>query len=442
MAKRDPRRKKSASNGHVDKLLLADEQVINTYLQQMGKLERLAPEEEAFHTRRFFEARESVGRLLSRFPRFFVKQIRSSKTTQIQEFDEDGNLNTALIDEKKERILSLISSIETVADHLVRCASDASDEAVSTRNALFGSLEQLQTRFLFHYAFYTESLQQLRECREQLAEEKNKTDFEAEVLLMPVAAFTDLLEEVEAAYSEMDSARTTLLESNLRLVANVTRRYMRYGMNFQDLFQEGYLGVAVALDKFQPSRGHRFSTYAVWWIRQSITQALSAHSRTIRIPANMARFLSQMRRAEQQLLQSLGREPTPEEIARKIEQSPERVRAWQRIERQPISLESPLSSGDGSVVSDLIVDAGSRQPDEVVSSNLLKEAITSALDTLDEREQTILEHRFGLLGKSVMTLEELSKRFNVSHERIRQIEVAALKKLKSPERRKYFDGYY
>ena len=261
-------------------------------------------------------------------------------------------------------------------------------------------------------------------------------------LCMGLSEFSAQYQDVEALNARLDNARNTLVESNLRLVVSVAKKYSNYGMQFIDLIQEGNLGLVLAVDKFEPQRGYRFSTYAVWWIRQTITAALSAQSRTIRIPANLARTLHKINRMEQRLLQELGREPTPEEIAERLELAPERVRALRKMERQTISLQSPVDSEDDSQISDFIVDAKVQQPDEVASSHLLVEMITEVLETLNEREKEILTSRFGLFGQPTMTLEQLSQVFNVTHERIRQIEAAALKKLRHPSRRKYFEGYY
>ena len=326
------------------------------------------------------------------------------------------------------------------ARDLQRVATSQSDDAVATRNLLHQSLEKIVASYIFCFRFYAECLKELDQLAKTLPSAGKKAL--AERLLMPPAEFNTSLASVRAGFSRMGEARTVLLEANLRLVISVVRKYVNYGIGFQDLFQEGYLGLTVAVDKFEPHRGHRFSTYAVWWIRQAITQALSAQSRTIRIPANMARALYRINRGEQLLLQRLGREPTPEEIAKLVELPVERVRAWRKMEHQPISLESPIGDGDGAVVSDLVVDQQAESPDEATSMKLLRETISHVLDTLNEREREIIIHRFGLLNRSVLTLEELSSRFDVTHERIRQIEAAALKKLRDPSHRQYFDGYY
>ncbi len=423
----------------------SEEEVVHSYLRFSHSISRLAPEEEIFHSRGLFETRGRLGLLLSHFPRVFADLISASKVTEIQRFSADGELQHCLIDEKREEIVKLLSALGAAADSLKRIAKSKSDDAQTSRELLFGSLEKLLGVYVFQAKVYQDALDELHDLRQVLTDaeaEKKHKDRAKDRLLMPLAVLDEQLAEGGRLLKEMEVSRQILLESNLGLVISVVRKYSSCGMSFQDLFQEGFLGLSVAVDKFQPRMGHRFSTYAVWWIRQGVTQALSSSSRTIRIPANMARALTKINQAEQTLLQKLGREPLPEEIAELVDIPVERVRAWRKMERQPISLESPIGENNRGQISDLIVDRSIKSPDEITSAHLLKESIAKVLDTLSEREREIIIHRFGLLEKSTMTLEELSKRFHVTHERIRQIEGAALKKLRDPERRQYFDGYF
>lgn len=416
-----------------------DEELIHAYLRRMGTLARLAPEEESFHCRAFFDQRAELGARLSHLPRLVARQLGLLKTTEIVHLDEHGQADRSLVDEKRELVVGLADTLAAAAADLERVATRHSAEADHARGLLHRSLERLLSRYVCGFRFYTACLEAVEELSRPPADASKKAL--AARLLMPAAAFAACRDGIREAFRHMDDARTVLLEANLRLVMSVVRRYMNYGIGFQDLFQEGYLGLSVAVDRFEPQRGHRFSTYAVWWIRQTITQALSAQSRTIRIPANMARALHRINRAEQVLLQELGREPTAEEIAKLVELPVERIRAWRKMEHQPISLESPIGDTEGAIVSDLVVDQHTATPDEVASTKLLRETISLVLDTLTEREREIITHRFGLLNRPLLTLEELSSRFGVTHERIRQIEAAAIEKLRDPSRRQYFDGY-
>ncbi len=419
----------------------SEEEIVHSYLRQMGSLARLAPEEEIYHAREFFRQRDELGGLLSHFPRIISKHINACRANEIQKLEETGDSTHLLLEEKKQQISNLVNALETIALHLARLALDESADTVATRRLLRHSLERLFTAFLFSNRFYTDCVAEVHECARQLKADAAATRILEDIVLMPAAEFEHSYARLKESYEQMQNVRTVLLESNLRLVVSVARKYAGFSLNFQDLFQEGYFGLAVAVDKFQPRRGHRFSTYAVWWIRQAVTQALASHARTIRIPANMARALNRINRAEQTLLQKLGREPTPEEIAEFVELPVERVRAWRKMERQPISLQSSIREDDTVQISDLLVDRRAPPPDEVVSLKLLRETIADVLDTLSEREREIIIHRFGLLNKPVLTLEGLSRRFQVTHERIRQIETAALEKLRHPSRRKFFDDY-
>ena len=416
--------------------------VISTYMGQANQFPILSAEEERHYTSRFFQRREELGDVLSAFPRVILPEIEKARITQIQEGDVGNNDVESTVDEKRCRVISLMSSLETVADLLADSAADESVEGGQLRKGMHASLKKLMDGFLFQYDFYAASVGLIQECLADCTDDVRER-MQADLLLMPLADAERLLAQMTPLFDDMETARNSLLEANLRMIIKLSKRYMKYGLSFQDLFQEGYFGMAIALDKFQPARGHRFSTYAVWWIRQSVTNALSSQARTIRLPANLARLLTRIHRMEQTLLQELGREPTDEEIADRLDQLPERIRAWRKIEQQPISLESSIGhDSDSGSIHDLVADVGSRQPDEIVSSKMLKDAVAAVLDTLSDREREILVHRFGIQGSSLMTLEELSRRFHVSHERIRQIEAAALKKLRSPDRRKYFDGYY
>ena len=409
-----------------------DEDFVYSYLKQMGNLPRLATEEEIYHSNYFFNKRSELGVLLSRFPLQVVQQIQNCKVVEILDSSEDPEEQSTNIEEKKAQILTLVNGIKSIADQLAKTVDDAS--AKETRDKLYKSLAKLLSRYNFHSRYYQEIIEKLQKI-------KDETEPSA-ILLIPTEEIDSVLTETFETYDEMESSRSTLIESNLRLVISIARKYSNCGMNIQDLFQEGFMGLAVAVDKFQPKLGHRLSTYAVWWIRQAITQALSSHSRTIRIPTNMARALNKINRMEQSLLQELGREPTDEEIAEGVELPVQRVRAWRKMERQPISLESPIGDGNNSMIGDIIEDVNAHSPAETMSSKLLSETIVEVLDLLKDREREIIIHRFGLMDKQQMTLEELSKRFNVTHERIRQIEVVTLKKLRHPRFRKYFEGYY
>ncbi|WP_110932138.1 RNA polymerase sigma factor RpoD [Paenibacillus bouchesdurhonensis] len=257
-----------------------------------------------------------------------------------------------------------------------------------------------------------------------------------EIGRVPLLSADDEIELAKRIENGDEEAKRRLAEANLRLVVSIAKRYVGRGMLFLDLIQEGNMGLIKAVEKFDFKKGFKFSTYATWWIRQAITRAIADQARTIRIPVHMVETINKLIRVSRQLLQELGREPTPEEIAAEMELSVEKVREIMKIAQEPVSLETPIGEEDDSHLGDFIEDQEALAPADAAAYELLKEQLEDVLDTLTEREENVLRLRFGLDDGRTRTLEEVGKVFGVTRERIRQIEAKALRKLRHPSRSK------
>ena len=262
-----------------------------------------------------------------------------------------------------------------------------------------------------------------------------------EIGRIPLLSYDEELELAKKVLEGDEEAKQKLAESNLRLVVSIAKKYVGRGMLFLDLIQEGNMGLIKAVEKFDYTKGYKFSTYATWWIRQAITRAIADQARTIRIPVHMVETINKLIRTSRHLLQQLGREPTPEEIAEEMEIPVEKVTEIQKIAQDPVSLETPIGEEDDSHLGDFIQDDESPAPQDAAAYTLLREQLEEVMKTLTPREAKVLKLRFGLEDGKTRTLEEVGKEFNVTRERIRQIEAKALRKLRHPSRSKKLKDY-
>ena len=332
-------------------------------------------------------------------------------------------------------------------------AKELEDTNPEQIDKVFDAFEEMGVNLLNDDFEEEPDIEDLKEVEDLKLDEITDTSFESvsvddpvrmylrEIGKIPLLSYEKELELAKRILENDEEAKQELAEANLRLVVSIAKKYVGRGMLFLDLIQEGNMGLIKAVEKFDYTKGFKFSTYATWWIRQAITRAIADQARTIRIPVHMVETINRLIRTSRHLLQQLGREPTPEEIAKEMDMSVEKVMEIQKIAQDPVSLETPIGEEDDSHLGDFIQDEDSPAPHDAASYTLLREQLEEVMNTLTPREAKVLKLRFGLEDGKARTLEEVGKEFDVTRERIRQIEAKALRKLRHPSRSKKLRDY-
>ncbi|PYJ48154.1 MAG: RNA polymerase sigma factor RpoD [Verrucomicrobia bacterium] len=443
---------------------------VRMYLKQMGQVPLLTREQEVEISKRIEEAEDMVQKHINRFG--FTVRAHLDLAGKLLEGKE--RFDRVILDKKIEsrerymkKLPSLCKQVGRLSDSISKqyCqlsrnpnSSQGRSSKLKSLQRAIGSLQRIYPDFYFKQKVTEEfvhladdaydTLRYLQgEIDKQPRDRKRRLHLENKVreleknLWLSVSEYGEQYQALKGWLREALRAKTEMVEANLRLVISIAKKYTNRGLSFLDLIQEGNMGLMKAVEKFEYRRGYKFSTYATWWIRQAITRSIADQARTIRIPVHMIETINKLMRVQKQLVQEYGREPTPEEVAEEVLLPVDRVRAVLKMAQQPISLQSPVGESEETNFGDFIEDRGAENPSDMTAIVLLKEKIKDVLETLTDRERQVLEQRFGLVDGYSRTLEEVGRQFQVTRERIRQIEAKALRKMRHPTRIRQLEGF-